>query len=298
MDNKTTGNVEEFDPFRVRPLPDQPRKRFKGIAELAASIKEIGQASPGIVTRVTDDPDFDVQLIDGERRLRACRNLGCKFRAEVKAEPADAAETFVASFAANFGRQDHDCVEIAEGLQRMKDAGKTVEQLASISGHSTAWVYQHLGFNTLHPEVKNMLIPPPNDERSPISFQIAQLLVPLPQPRQLYIAKRIVKHDYSYPAVRRMVVAERREAGEPESTILGMGPKRSLTKVESIVEDGSNRIGIFLDMPGVELNRLIDDLDNSTKRQLVKLISDYMDDLDGLGNAIEARIPKVVSRSN
>jgi hypothetical protein len=41
----------EFDPKRVRPLPDQPRKRFRGINELAASIAEVGQIAPGLVAR-------------------------------------------------------------------------------------------------------------------------------------------------------------------------------------------------------------------------------------------------------
>ena len=88
---------------RVRPLPGQPRKRFGGIRELAASIVEIGQATPGIVTLVTDDPAFDAQLVDGERRLRACRLAGRPFRAEVR-EDGDDESIFAASFAANFGR--------------------------------------------------------------------------------------------------------------------------------------------------------------------------------------------------
>jgi ParB-like chromosome segregation protein Spo0J len=49
---RTAAPVEEFDPRRVRPLPGQPRKRFRGIRELAASIAEVGQLAPGIVTRV------------------------------------------------------------------------------------------------------------------------------------------------------------------------------------------------------------------------------------------------------
>ena len=34
-----------LDPFRVKPFKDQPRKRFRGIAKLAASIRRIGQVT-------------------------------------------------------------------------------------------------------------------------------------------------------------------------------------------------------------------------------------------------------------
>ena len=84
MDDPKVFAVQSFDPFRVRPLPNQPRKRFRGIGELASSIAEVGQATPGVVTLVKDDPEFDAQLVDGARRLRACKNLGRPFRAEVR----------------------------------------------------------------------------------------------------------------------------------------------------------------------------------------------------------------------
>ncbi|HZY72959.1 MAG TPA: ParB/RepB/Spo0J family partition protein [Edaphobacter sp.] len=149
-------HVEEFDPQRVRPLPSQPRKRFTGIRELAESIKEAGQITPGIVTPITDDPKYDVQLVDGERRLRACKMAQIPFRAEVR-EGADPEALFAASFAANFGKQDHDAIEIAEALARIQKSGKTIEQMARLAGKSTTWVSQHLSLLKLHPWVQEML---------------------------------------------------------------------------------------------------------------------------------------------
>jgi ParB-like chromosome segregation protein Spo0J len=61
-----------------------------------------------------------VQLIDGERRLRACTMAGVPFRAEVRegaAAGADVEELFATSFAANFGKQNHDAIEIAQEPQ-------------------------------------------------------------------------------------------------------------------------------------------------------------------------------------
>ena len=39
-----------LDPFRVKPFADQPRKRFRDIPQLAASIRLAGQVTPIVVT--------------------------------------------------------------------------------------------------------------------------------------------------------------------------------------------------------------------------------------------------------
>lgn len=44
------GCVYQFDPKRVKPFADQPRKRFRGISKLADSIRLIGQITPIVVT--------------------------------------------------------------------------------------------------------------------------------------------------------------------------------------------------------------------------------------------------------
>lgn len=186
----SVGVVRSFDPDRVKPLPGQPRKRFGGIKELAASISEVGQTCPGIVTLLVNDPKFDAQLVDGERRLRSCKLAGKRFRAEVR--PAgDPEEVFVASFAANFGKQNHDVLEIAEGLARMQKAGKSVEQLARIAGKSQGWVYQHLGLLKLCPDVRAMLVCDPDQEdvKPALSFQLAMLLAPVPEAQRRHRRK-------------------------------------------------------------------------------------------------------------
>jgi len=61
-----------LDPFRVKPFADQPRKRFRGIEQLAKSIRLVGQVTPIVVTPCRES-GFDAELVDGERRLQACR---------------------------------------------------------------------------------------------------------------------------------------------------------------------------------------------------------------------------------
>jgi ParB/RepB/Spo0J family partition protein len=287
---KTT--IEEFNAFRVRPLPGQPRKRFRGIRELADSIEEVGQQSPGIVTRVTDDPNFDAQLVDGERRLRACRLANEPFRAEVRPD-ADSEETFVASFAANFGKQDHDAIEIAEGLSRMQQAGKTIEQLGRIAGRSVQWVSAHLSLLNLHPEVRALMVKAEDrreDESAPLTYALALLLVPMPPDRQLAAAKKIVTWGLSLTEARRFILKERVKHGETDAYVSKRGPQRSAETIKSILDDAANRVGIYLDMPGNDFTALIDATDQRTKAAIVERIEAMVDDLQGLGEVIKQRL--------
>lgn len=279
--------INEFDPFRVRPLPDQPRKRFRGINELAASIAEVGQQIPGIVTPIEDDPKFDAQLVDGERRLRACQKLKRSFRAEVRAGYASADEAFVASFASNFGKQQHDCIEIAQGLGRMRAAGKSVEQLAAISGKSECWVYQHLTLNDLHADVQAMLIPTEEDESPPLALSVAFLLVPLPHNRQVKLARQIAK-GMSMVAARRLALQERRKP-LPGGRIIPppRGTARGLSVVASAVADFRDRIGVYIDMPGHELHAAITSADRRLRAKLVDDLESAEEVLCGLRQAIE-----------
>jgi len=286
-DNEKT---QSFDPSRVKPMPGQPRIRFKRIQELAASIKRVGQRSPGEVTLIEGDPNYDAQLVDGERRLRACQIAGVKFRAVVTEKVSDA-ETFRRSFAANFGKQDHDCIEIAGGLARLQDDGSTILEMAEIAGRSAAWVSQHLSLMKLHPDVRAMMASE-DDEPPQLALMLGLLLVPLPQDEQLAMAKRITKgQGMSLAAARRMILRERAEAGDTKAYSSRMG--RSVSRIESICEDFGDRIGVYLDMPGPEFAALIDTVDHADKRRLVELLRDKASDLNVMADVVFKRLPKI-----
>lgn len=288
MARSVISQVEEFDPERVRPLPDQPRKRFSRIKELAESIAEIGQSMPGIVIRVESDPRFDVMLVDGERRLRACKMARVKFRAEVKEGLEDAETIFAASFAANFGKQDHDAIEIAHGLARMRASGKTIAEMARIAGMSTAWASQHLRLLELHPTVQAMMIPKDDEETSPLNSALAQILVPLPHPRQIVLAQKIVKTGMSGAAARRMILREHRAANVKAA----QGPTRKLRTLASILGNAEDRIGVYVDMPGAEINKLIDAMSDDEKRLVVKVADELASSLQCISEAISSRQKK------
>jgi ParB/RepB/Spo0J family partition protein len=285
---KSTDEIVEFDATRVRPLPDQPRKRFKGIQELADSIAEAGQMAPGLVTMIDGVGPYDAQLVDGERRLRACRLAGVPFRAIVRPQASEA-DTFVASFAANFGKQDHDVIEIAEGLARMQAAGKTPTQLARITGRSITWVHQHLNLLKLHADVRAMMVSE-DDEPPPLTFQLAQSLVPLSADDQVKLAKKVTRGDgMSVAAARRMILKFRSDAGDDDVYGGGVGRPRSIRSIESMLEAITDKVGVYIDMPGADFNRIVDGLDQREKKTLVEAIQDVRQNLADLADSIEER---------
>ena len=300
--------VVEFDPDRVRPLPRQPRKRFRGIKALAESIAEVGQQQAGIVTLLKDDPDHDAQLVDGERRLRACYQAGVKFKAVIRTDCITDDEKFVASFVTNFNKQEHDRMEVAEGLFRMQAMGISIERLAKISGKSTCWVSQHLSLLKLDLSVQAMMIPQEDEQtegngdidesespsrRKHLTFSLALLLVSFPPQIQIQLAQKIVKEDMSLAAARRMILREMeqgREDGLTNQKRQHKGKQRRLDGLASTLVDLSDKIGIYQDMRLSQFNELVDGVETKRKTDVLQTIDGIVEELNGLARRIRARM--------
>jgi ParB family chromosome partitioning protein len=151
----------------VRPFANQPRKYFDpaGILALAESIKEVGQITPVPVKRINDDPEHQFELIDGERRLRACVSGGIPtIKAFVKTIASED-EQFIEAVVANFGSAEHTPLEITFAMQRMRDGfvregmsgGDAADRVARIVGRSKGWVYQYIGLARLCTEVQELV---------------------------------------------------------------------------------------------------------------------------------------------
>lgn len=265
------GQVYEFDPKRVKPLPDQIRKRFTGIRRLALSIKFIEQTTPAKVRLITGDPDYDAQLIDGERRLRACLLIDRKILAYVD-ENVTEKNQYEHSVASNFGRQDHDPMEIVNAILRFRADGKKNDQIAQIFGKSVGWVNQYHSLHKLTPEVQQMMVPPDEDEeqengagddggsqlqvrRPTLPFAVALLLVRLEASVQIETANKIIKQCMSTPAARRLVLNELRETGD--SGKRRTRPSEQWQALIQLAEQTKERFGVFMDMKGAEFDQVI-----------------------------------------
>jgi ParB/RepB/Spo0J family partition protein len=277
------GTVRLFQAQRVRPLPNQPRKRFFGIKELAASIEEIGQTTSGLVTLVEGDKNFDAQLVDGERRLRACQQVGVPFRAEIVAN--DHTETiFARSFAANFGKQHHDPMEIAEALQRLSAAGKTHEQIARLAGKSDCWVSQHIRVLALNPAIRALVIPDGQTGKTRLSLSAALELATLPESVQLQITHGI-KKGISVHKLRAIIEKARRQ-----HKIKRPGPRgKTGARLTSLIQNFNLTLRRYLEMPGDEFQGMIDGTALTLRGILIKELEHLASDAGALAKAVEKR---------
>lgn len=126
---------------RVRPNPDQPRKRFdpERLRILASSIGTCGLLSPPL-TRELDGDAYE--LVAGERRWRACQILGWdRIPVLVKDDGAAGGEGLGAALAENIAREDLNPVEEAHALAALlEEFGFTQEELGRWVGRSQEWI--------------------------------------------------------------------------------------------------------------------------------------------------------------
>ena len=153
----------------IEPNPWQPRAYFdpQEIAELASSIAEVGLIQPIIIRRVpnrdTKSPggsapirDTRYQLIAGERRLRAHKELG---RTEIKAIIMDAADEDLAvmALAENLDRADLADYEISKAIRRAEKEFPNRKHMAKAIGIGRSELYRYLSFHSLPDLIKNDL---------------------------------------------------------------------------------------------------------------------------------------------
>lgn len=168
---------------RIAPMKEQPRTYFdpESIETLAASIKENGQLVPIRLFPLEDGKHFEI--IDGERRWRACRSLGLRTVKAIYDLEKDPEKRYASAVASNFERTGHTPLEIAHAIVRLKKS-MTMSAVASTFGKSVAWLNRHESLLKLCPEAQQMLSPEiPKPQRLPIDW--AYKLSTYPQAIQL-----------------------------------------------------------------------------------------------------------------
>lgn len=207
---KTAGSVMLINRDRIRPCEKQPRKHFSipRLHDLANSIKEIGQKTPIVVKPLPGNSDFDWELVDGERRFRACGIAKIPNMRAIIEEHADEKSQFMSSVAMNFNREDHTPMEIALAINRIKEEhGFSEEKIGTIFGKSGVWVNSYSRLLKLHPKIQEMLDPEISDKEQ-IGLSTAMYLAMQEdnQERQLVLATEIVgkkmKTNHAYAFIR------------------------------------------------------------------------------------------------
>lgn len=112
--------VASFHMSRIIIDPDRQRKDLGNLDELAASIKEVGQLQPIIVTEVDNYSDTDPfwKLIAGERRFRAHEKLGLDTIFGVFRSELTPAQQELIELEENIKRKQLNWPEYIEGVYR------------------------------------------------------------------------------------------------------------------------------------------------------------------------------------
>ncbi len=174
----------------IIPNPRQPRKHFdeEALKELADSIRSIGLLQPLAVRPV----EKGYELISGERRLRACKQLGLERVPAVVFHATDR-EQHVMALVENIQRQDLSPLEEATSLSEiLEHTGESQSALAERLGCSQAAVANKLRLLRLEEEVQLLV------QQRLLGERQARALVGLDRDAQLVLAKEAV--DFRMPA--------------------------------------------------------------------------------------------------
>lgn len=210
---------------QIFPNPHQPRTRFdpEELADLAASVREVGILQPLLVTR--GSPPQDYILIAGERRLLAARQAGLATVPVIVREASDLERTELALIE-NVQRADLSPLETAEAYRQLaEDFGLPHEKIADRVGKSRASVTNTLRLLKLPEAVRESLA------NGQISEGHARALLALASPQaQVAALQTVLRHEMNVRQTEELV---RKMSGQkPPST-----PRPSLPPELSAVED-------------------------------------------------------------
>ncbi|HIT69685.1 MAG TPA: ParB/RepB/Spo0J family partition protein [Candidatus Aphodomonas merdavium] len=185
----------------IDPNPEQPRRRFEAepLAELAASIRQVGVLQPILVTEI----EGRYRIIAGERRWRAARMAELS---EIPAivRPMDEIARMEAALIENIQREDLNPLEEALAVRAlMEKCGLTQEKAAERLGRSRPALANLLRLLTLPQSVLELL------RDGKLSAGHARALVAVEDDaRRIALAQKAVREGWS---VRQMEQAAQEE---------------------------------------------------------------------------------------
>lgn len=211
---------------RIRPNPFQPRREFEpeALAELEASIRANGLLQPITVRRRGDG----YELIAGERRLRAVRNLDWK---EIPAivRDFDDQTLLILALVENLQRADLNAIEEARGYQRLLgEFSLTHQEVADAVGKDRTTITNLLRVLSL-PETVQRLV-----ESGKLSTGHARAMVGTDEAEALTLAEEIVARGLS---VRQTEQRVRERRASEEGRARRQPPRRKQDAVVRQLED-------------------------------------------------------------
>ena len=178
---------------------NQPRKYFDNgkMSELKDSIKNSGLLQPITVRKISNGK---YEIVAGERRYRACRELGMENIPVIEMNVGDA-RGYELSVLENIQRENLNPIEEAESyLMLMEVYGYTQEKLSEKLGKTRSSVLNKMRILKLPASVKEMV------KKGEISYGHARTLLSLSDEKKIEeAAKEIINKGYSVRETERRV---------------------------------------------------------------------------------------------
>lgn len=200
-DGKNYNILAKLDITKIVPNPYQPRIEFEAAAldELKKSILENGLIQPVTVRRSNAVGNYE--LISGERRFRACKEIGYRFIPAyiIKAETKEM--MLELSLIENIQREKLNPIEIANAYKRLADECQlSHEEISNKVGKDRSTVVNFIRLLKLPNEIQEGLI------QNKISTGHARMLINIPsQKLQMKLFHKIINEGLSVRSIEKIV---------------------------------------------------------------------------------------------
>jgi len=189
---------------RIAPNRYQPRREFApgALEELKESIRAKGILQPLLVTRTGEG----YQLIAGERRLRAARELGLEEVPVLIRELRENENLLELALIENLQRDDLNPIETAESYHKLiTEFAQTQEEVAKRVGKGRVSVANTLRLLELGPEIRELV------RSGALGFAQARTLLGVGDPKfRLQLARRVVAEGIPVRTLEKLVAAGRK----------------------------------------------------------------------------------------
>ena len=234
---KSSTNEININEISVNPF--QPRSNFNNssLQELSISIKNIGIIQPITVRKIGNNK---YQLISGERRLRACKEIGLK-KIPAYVREANDQDSLEMALVENIHRQDLDAIEIAISYQRLiEEINLTQDELSDKIGKNRTTISNYLRLLKLDPIIQSGI----RDGFITMGHGRALINISLNKD-QLNIYKKIISKNLS---VRNTELLVRDLKGKPSKVTSKIKEKfkSSLLDTDVFINKGKNGKGNFV----------------------------------------------------
>ena len=250
------GSAFEVDINAIAPNPKQPRTIFdeESLAELAASIKEVGVLQPPVVR---DLGSGRYELIMGERRLRATKLAGLKTIPVIIRQSKDN-EMLREALLENIHRSQLNPLEEGAAYQNLlNDFGYTHDELAIKIGKSRPAITNTLRLLNLPASVQRKVA------AGVLSAGHARALLALADGAEIEkLANRIVAEGLSVRAVEEIVATTSgKEKSAPTKSVMTPSPR--LKEIEARLADTlDTRVSVELGLAKGKITIEFADLDD------------------------------------